>query len=78
MEIAKDLCAAMGPHVRGQMQYLVPGLLGSLSDSKPLVRAGVVGCMDTLLEQTLIKGWTHQTSSFDLNSDMGLISRICS
>ena len=37
------------------MQYLVPGLLGSLSDSKPLVRAGVVGCMDTLLEQTLLK-----------------------
>ena len=55
MEIAKDLCGAMGPHVRGQMQYLVPGLLGSLSDSKPLVRAGVVGCMDTLLEQTLLK-----------------------
>ena len=55
VEIAKDLCEAMGQHVKGQMQYLVPGLLGSLSDSKPLVRAGVVGCMDTLLEQTLLK-----------------------
>ena len=55
VEIAKDLCEAMGQHVKGQMQHLVPGLLGSLSDSKPLVRAGVVGCMDTLLEQTLLK-----------------------
>jgi hypothetical protein len=55
VEIAKDLSIAMGAHVRGQMQHLVPGLLGSLCDSKPIVRAGVVACMDTLLEQTLIK-----------------------
>ncbi|XP_005107466.1 cytoskeleton-associated protein 5 [Aplysia californica] len=50
--ILQTLATALGPHCKGHVKVVGPGLLACLADSKPALREKVVACLNAWVENT--------------------------